>query len=106
MKQLSTLELILLISIIRLGKDAYGVAIKKQVYDLTGNEMKYGTLYNSLDQLVRKRYVVTITGEPTSERGGRRKIFYSITNEGNKALKAAKELQNNLWGGISGYVLD
>ena len=72
-------EDILLLAIYHLKDNAYGVTIRKQVKQVTGEEMTYRTLYSSLEQLVRKDYVTKREGEPTTERGGRRKIFYSIS---------------------------
>lgn len=97
-------EQILLLSIWRLGEDAYGVSIRDQVIQLTKKNIVYGTLYNSLDKLVKKGFVMTRRGEPTPERGGRRKIYYTLTREGMAALQKAKELQSDLWGGVPDLV--
>ena len=104
MKLLTMMEQILLITILKLADEAYGVQIRKQVEEVTGKDVKYGTLYNSLDQLVRKGYVTSRAGEPTAVRGGRRKIYYSITPIGRDALQAAHDLQKNLWEGVWDYV--
>ena len=101
MKYLTKSEEILLLAIWRLKDNAYGVSIRKQVLEITGEEMTYGTLYSSLDQLVKKGYVHKEIGEPTPERGGRRKIFYSILPKGYEALRQAQELTRTLWGDIS-----
>ena len=104
MKLLTMMEQILLITILKLADEAYGVQIRKQVEEVTGKDVKYGTLYNSLDQLVRKGYVTSRAGEPTAVRGGRRKIYYSITPIGRDALQTAHDLQKNLWEGVWDYV--
>ena len=101
MNYLTKSEDILLLAIHHLKNNAYGVTIRKQVKQLTGEEMTYGTLYSSLDQLVRKDYVDKIEGEPTPERGGRRKIYYSITPKGFEALKKSQQLTKNLWQAVS-----
>ena len=103
MPYLTKLEEILLLSIWRLNNDAYGVSIRKQVMEMTRENMTYGTLYSSLDQLAKKGYVKKSIGEPTQERGGRRKIYYSILPRGFEALRNAQELQKILWDGISDY---
>ena len=100
MKYLTKSEEILLLAIWRLKKNAYGVTIRKMVVKMTSEEMTYGTLYSALDQLVRKEYVYKDIGDPTPERGGRRKIFYSIAPKGFEALKESQELAKTLWGGI------
>ena len=96
-------EQILLLTIWRLGEDAYGVSIRERVVQMTKKNIVYGTLYNSLDKLVKKDFVVTTKGEPTPERGGRSKIYYTLTKEGLAALQKAKELQSNLWDGVPDF---
>jgi len=101
MKKLTLNEQIFLISIWHLGDDAYGVKIREKIIDLTGTPMMFGTVYNTLDKLVKKGYVDTRKGgEATIERGGYKKVYYSLTKDGTVALRKARELQQNLWDGI------
>jgi DNA-binding PadR family transcriptional regulator len=93
-------EEIYLIAIWHLKGDAYGVKIREKIKDLTGNWVLLGTLYNTLNQLIKKNYVVTRKGEPTFQRGGHNKVYYSITQEGEQALKNIHELQEKLWSDI------
>ncbi len=97
MKHLTKSEEILLLAIWRLNDDAYGVKIRKQVMEVTKDNMTYGTLYSALDQMVRKDLVSKTIGEPTAERGGRRKIYYAITPKGQESLQRAQELTRTLW---------
>ena len=101
MKYLTKSEEILLLAIWRLKGNAYGVTIRKHVTEVTGEKMTYGTLYSALDQLVKKEYVFKTIGDPTPERGGRRKIYYTITPKGFEALKQSQELTKTLWGDVS-----
>ena len=101
MKQLTVLEEIILTTILRLANQAYGVAIRRKVAQLTGQDLIYGTLYNTLDQLFRKGYVKKTRGEPTPERGGRGKIYYSVTGQGLTALEESRELHEKLWDGLN-----
>ena len=101
MKYLTKSEEILLLAIWRLKDNAYGVTIRKHAIQVTGEKMTYGTLYSALDQLVKKEYVYKTIGDPTPERGGRRKIFYTITPKGFEALKQAQELTKTLWEDVS-----
>ncbi len=100
MKQITILEEMILTTILRLKHDAYGVAIRQKVAELTGRDMIYGTLYNTLDQLFRKGYVRKTQGKPTPERGGRGKIYYSVTSQGLAALEESRELHEKLWEGL------
>jgi len=94
-------EEIILLSIIRIQGNAYGVSIKQQIQALTGDDWNYGLLYCTLDQLVKKGLLVKREGKPIQERGGRRKMSYSISASGNRALKQAYELKETLWDGIT-----
>jgi DNA-binding PadR family transcriptional regulator len=100
MKELTLAEEILLTAIWRLNDNAYGVTIRKKVAAVTKKNVIYGTLYNSLDQLHRKGYVTKTRGKPVAERGGRSKMFYTLTPKGIRALKMARELHRRIWDGI------
>ena len=97
MKPLTKFEEILLLAIWRLKDEAYGVKIRQEVIRVTGENLTYGTLYSALDQLTRKLLVHKSIGEPTTERGGRRKIYYTLAPEGGKALGQAQALTRALW---------
>ncbi|MCK5148290.1 helix-turn-helix transcriptional regulator [bacterium] len=100
MKPLTKFEEILLLAIWRLKDDAYGVKIRQEVMRVTGENLTYGTLYSALDQLTRKLYATKTIGEPTAERGGRRKIYYTLSPDGSKALRRAQELTKTLWNDV------
>ena len=100
MKYLTKSEEILLLAIWKLKDNAYGVPIKDHVSGVTGRIWSFGALYVSLDKLAKKEYVTKEKGEPTPERGGRYKIFYSLTSRGEKALQTARELNKALWSDV------
>ena len=101
MKDLTKIEETILIAIWRLGEEAYGVKIKRHIKKVSGKDTLYSTLYTTFEQLVRKGYVTKQFGEPMAIRGGKRKVFFRITNEGTRALKHAFEKQKVIWHGIS-----
>ncbi len=100
---LTITEQILLLTIWRLDDDAYGVKIREKVCEYSKKDFAFGTLYNNLDQLIRKGYATSYKGEPTAVRCGKRKVYYKITEDGLDALQAARELQSKLWGGIPDF---
>ena len=100
MNTLTILEETVLLAILRLKDDAYGVSIRKKISEITNKNMIYGTLYNTLDQLVKKGFVRKTEGEPVPERGGRRKIYYTITDPGFEVLQETREHHRSLWEGI------
>ncbi|MCJ7580771.1 MAG: PadR family transcriptional regulator [Candidatus Aminicenantes bacterium] len=103
---LSRGEEVYLLSILELKDNAYGVSIKKNVSKKTGKELSYGGLYFSLGQLVKKGYVLKKAGEPTRKRGGRRKYYYTLTEEGKKSLQATYQHQKSLWKGRPAPISD
>lgn len=106
MQDLTLQEEIVLTTIWRLKEDAYGVLIRKNMAEITDKQMMYGTLYNTLSQLLRKGYVSKIKGEPTSVRGGRSKMYYQLTQDGLKALQKARELHRSIWKGIPEFAIE
>jgi len=103
---LSRWEEVYLLSIWELKNNAYGVTIKKSVSQKTGKKLSYGGLYFMLAQLVKKGLAVKTPGEPTQKRGGRRKFYYNLTEEGKKALKDTFLHQKALWKNISGEIIE
>jgi len=100
-KDLTLNETVVLLTVLRLEQNAYGVAIKQEVSKFMQKKISYGTLYSYLDQLFRKGFISKEMGEPTPERGGRRKIFYRLTKKGMDALDSAYQLQKSIWAGLS-----
>lgn len=105
MKVLTKHEEILLISIFKLKEEAYGAGLKRYIYEVTGKDWNYGNLYCTLDQLVKKKYISKSTGDPTPERGGRSKNFYSLTPSGMDILMETVEINNALLEGINRFAL-
>ncbi len=106
MKELTKIEEILLLAIWRLKDDAYGVKIRQYVSQIIGKEFTYGNLYSALSQLSKKKYVKKTMGEPTADRRGRRKIYYTVSPAGVKALRTAREMNQKMWEGVSDYAFD
>jgi DNA-binding PadR family transcriptional regulator len=102
MKELTKAEETLLLSILRLKDNAYGVAIKRHIQKITGKNLPYGTLYFILDQLTKKGNVNRITGETKPERGGRSRIYYTLTAQGELALEQTYKMNLKVWNGYAG----
>jgi DNA-binding PadR family transcriptional regulator len=103
MNNLTKNEEIILLSILRLEDNAYGVSIKNQIKERTGDDWNFGLLYATLDQLVKKGLLIKKEGKPMPERGGRRKIYYTISKGGHRALAEAYKLQVALWDGVAAF---
>jgi DNA-binding PadR family transcriptional regulator len=97
---LGEMELMVLLAVVRLGDEAYGVPISRELLQLAGRDVALGSIYAALERLTEKGFVTSSLGDPTPERGGRAKRFFRVTPAGVRALKATREALTNLWGGI------
>lgn len=98
---LGELELMVLLAVVRLGENAYGVPISKEILILAGREVALGSIYAGLDRLEKKAFVTSSLGDPTPERGGRAKRYFRATPAGLRALRMTRTALINLWNGIS-----
>ncbi|MFN0168215.1 MAG: PadR family transcriptional regulator [Bryobacteraceae bacterium] len=80
-------EYLLLTAAVRLGKDAYGAAIRKEIERAAERSCSIGALYTTVDRLERKGMVETWIGDATPERGGRPKRMVRVTEEGERAAR-------------------
>jgi len=97
MKLLSRTEEIILTTVWKLGDNAYGIAISESINNSTGLNWKFGSIYSPLARLVEGGYLITYEGEPVPERGGRRKIFFRLTEKGIKALQEIQRIHYAVW---------
>ena len=85
---LGEFEYLLLSGAARLGKEAYGLAIRQEIEATTGRRCSLGALYTTLDRLEKKGFLKTWMGDATPERGGRSKRMVRVTAEGVRAATA------------------
>jgi PadR family transcriptional regulator PadR len=97
---LGEFEQAVLLTLVRLGEDAYGVTIHEEIVQRTGREVSLAAVYTTLDRLEKKRYVSHWIGAPTSARGGRRKKHYRLEPSGAAALRAALDALARLTAGL------
>jgi len=106
MSLITRLEEAILIAIWRLKDNAYGVTINKRVSKSLQKNYSLGSLYFSLDQLLRKGYVSKTITQVHQEKGGRSRTYYRLTEDGKKALLEVRDYQKSLWKGISEVAID
>src|SRR5215475_13980824 len=75
-ESLGSVEHIVLLAVMRLGKDAYGITVLRDIERIAGRYLSIGTVYATLSRLESKGFVKSSTGEPTGERGGRAKRYF------------------------------
>jgi len=100
MAELTKLEEQILLSVWKLGDNAYGLTIYRHIVEITGKKIAIGGIYYPLERLVKKRYLNAYKGEPTAMRGGQSKRYYRLTRHGAEALKREKQAQEAFWKGL------
>ena len=93
-------ELLVLLALIRLGDEAYGVPISEAIEESSGKEVAMGSVYITLERLEQKGLVSSRLGEPTAERGGRAKTYFRLTARGLREVRQARRTLMNLWQGV------
>lgn len=101
---LGEFEELVLLTIASLLTDAYSVNIVDEMERVTGRSTKLGVVHAVLNRLEEKGFISSELGEPTKERGGRRKRFFSVTHAGKVALLRAREQREELWRAIPDVV--
>lgn len=97
---LGSLEQIVLLAVYRLGANAYGMTVRREIEDRTGRNISIGAVYATLERLQSKGFVKSFTGEPTPERGGRAKRFFRIQAAGRRALSVSQEALRQMTDGL------
>jgi DNA-binding PadR family transcriptional regulator len=97
---LSTFELMVMLALARLGEDAYGVPIAKEIREHSGRDVLLGSVYAALDRLGERGLVASELGEPTAERGGRAKRYFHLTPKGIRETREARRTLVKLWRGV------
>lgn len=100
MNLLSRSEEIILLTILKLRNNAYGVTIREQIHKDTDNLWSFASIYTPLEKLTRKRFVTKVKGTPTNERGGKSKYLYQVTENGKQALIEIRIANEQVWTGV------
>jgi DNA-binding PadR family transcriptional regulator len=93
-------ELRVLLTVRRLGDDAYAVAVHEDLERRTKQRASIGAVYITLDRLERKGLLGSRLGDPTPERGGRAKRYFRLTRAGLSAARDECRLMRRLWEGL------
>jgi DNA-binding PadR family transcriptional regulator len=93
-------ELLVLLALMGLGDEAYGVPISEAIEESSGREVAIGSVYITLDRLERKGLVSSRLGEPTAERGGRAKMYFRVTAKGLREVRQARRTLVTLWNSV------
>jgi len=94
---LGEFELLLLLAVIHLGEEAYGVPISRELERHRGKDVSVGSVYAALERLEAKGLISSSLGDPTPERGGKAKRFFRITREGLRQVHETRRVLTKLW---------
>jgi PadR family transcriptional regulator PadR len=97
---LGEFEQIVLLAVLRLGENTYGVPIRSEIESRTKRSVSIGALYNTLDRLEAKGFVSSFFSEPKPERGGRARRYFRVEPPGVKALERTRDAFITMWDGI------
>jgi DNA-binding PadR family transcriptional regulator len=97
---LGEFELMVMLAVIRIGDEAYGVPIAREIETRSGREAALGSVYAALDRLEEKGLVASSLGDPTAERGGRAKRYFRLTSQGLRSVRESQRALVNLWQGL------
>ena len=89
-----------MLALMRLGEDAYGVPISRAIQDISGREVALGSVYAALERLEAKGFVTSQLGDSTPERGGRAKRYFHVTAKGLREVGETHRTLKKLWHGL------
>ncbi len=103
-EHLGEFEQIVLLAVLRLGDEAYGVPIRLEIETRTRRTVTVGALYRTLDRLEAKGFVTSWFGEPTAARGCRSRRYFKLKPAGLRTLRASRDVLAAMWDGLEPQV--
>jgi PadR family transcriptional regulator, regulatory protein PadR len=97
---LGEFEHLTLLAVLRLGDDAYGMRVRREIAERTKRDVTIGAVYTTLDRLAAKGLLTSALSDPTPERGGRAKRSFRVTGLGIASLNRARHELGSMLEGI------
>jgi PadR family transcriptional regulator, regulatory protein PadR len=94
---LTDFEIMILLSIMRVGDDAYGVTIAREIEETAGRTVQLPAVYVALDRLEKQGLVRSWIGDATPQRGGRAKKHFELTPSGVGSVQDTRDALTALW---------
>ena len=101
---LGTLELTILLAVARLGDQAYGLAVRRDVSARLARDYSVGAIYTTLERLETKGFVVSHMTAPQPTRGGRSRRQFRVTGSGQRAIRQAERVTRSVWAGVGSFL--
>ena len=95
-----SLELAALLAVVRLGNEAYGLAVRKDLAECSGRDYSVGAIYTTLQRLQDKGLLASRASAPLPVRGGRSRRHFRLTGAGSRAIRAAERQSASMWAGV------
>ena len=99
-ESLGEFEHLILLAVLRLGSDAYGMRVRREIAERTGRDVTIGAVYATLDRLESKGLLAGSLSDPTPERGGRAKKSFHLTGAGVAAVNRSRQELDNMLDGL------
>lgn len=96
-------DLMILLAILRLGEEAYGVPLCDEISSLTGKSAALASIYKTLERLEAAGLIASRMGQPSAERGGRAKRFVRVTDQGLRAIDHTRTSLSQLWQDVPSF---
>lgn len=97
---LGEFEQLVMLTVLRLDDGAYTAAVRQELLERAGRDVSPGAVFTTLERLEGRGLVASRYGEPTPERGGRRKRYYRLRAEGRRALARSLETMRRVAEGL------
>jgi PadR family transcriptional regulator, regulatory protein PadR len=102
--KLGEFEELVLMTVVVLQAEAYGVEIKRELEDRLKEKLSVGSIQSALKRMEEKGFLTSEFGEATLKRGGKRKRIYSATTYAKKVLEELKDVRSQLWAAMPNII--
>lgn len=100
---LTEFEQLVLLALVRLGEDSYGVTIREEIERRAGRAVSLASAYAALTRMEERGYVGSWVSEPTPVRGGRARKHFRIEAAGAEALRQSRSVMDRMWQGLEAH---
>jgi DNA-binding PadR family transcriptional regulator len=97
---LGEFEQLVLLAVVRLDREAYGVQIRRELEETAGRAVTIGTVYGTLERLEEKGLLRSTRSDPEPVRGGRARRYFAVTPSGERELARTREMFESMWAGV------
>ncbi len=97
---LGEFEQLVMLAVLRLGNEAYGMTVRRELEKTARRNVTIGSVYGTLERLEEKGLTRSWRGEPEPVQGGRSRRYFRVETEGKRALASAREMMGRMWDGV------